>query len=142
MATGIDTVSVPLQNRYLLTSVAGQSLAFPAAGVSDILVIERSQVLALPFYHPRFLGVFHYQGKIVPLVPAHLFTEGQEQGLIKQTLIAVRLGNFFAPLAGVGVVVDRLVDSVSVEQLAAERIFQPDDLPSTFWQPQRWHLSS
>ena len=138
MTTEIDTVSVPLQSRYILTHVVGQSLAFPASWVTDILVIERSQVLVLPFYNPEVIGVVHYQGKIVPLVSAHFLTQQHEQ-VIKQTLVAIRLSQ---PLdvAGVGVVVDRLVDSLTAEQLTTERVFQPDDLPSCLWQPQRWHL--
>ena len=139
MSTEIDTVSVPLHSRYILTHVVGQSLAFPASWVTDILVIERSQVLALPFYNPGVTGVVHYQGKIVPLVSAHfIFTQQQEQ-VMKQTLVGVRLSQPDA-LAGVGVVVDRLVDSLTAEQLTVERVFQPCDLPSFLWQPQRWHL--
>lgn len=138
MATGIDTVSVPLQKRYLLTCVGEQSLAFPAHWVTDILVVERAQVLALPFYNSEVLGVVHYQGKIVPLVSAHFIFTKQQQ-VMKQTLMAVRLGEHLKALAGVGVVVERLVASLIAEQLTVERVFQPCDLPSSLWQPQRWH---
>jgi chemotaxis protein histidine kinase CheA len=139
MQTTSHTIPLSLSHRYLLTSVAGQSLAFPAAWVIDILVVERSQVLALPFYQSRVWGVIHHQGKILPLVFAHpIFTEAKDLSWSQPTLMAVQLAPSLPSLAGVGIVIDRLVGSLKAEELTTERLFQLDDIPDSLWHPHRW----
>lgn len=142
--------SIDLQGRYILTQVGSQLIAFPVQWVAEILVIERSSILPLPFYSPMVLGVVHHQGKIIPLIQA------PQGGIIKQTaasrpmkesLSVVHLNAVVRPLAHVGLVVDQVLSSLSPDQITPEtatstaspiRPFQPDDIPPTVWQPRNW----
>lgn len=136
-----------LHNRYILTAVGEQELAFPSQWVAEILLIERSQVLALPFYGPMFLGVIHHQGDIVPLISSHVVlpkepSQTVHASLMKETLSVIRLGSSVGKHAGVGLVVGRVVGSVSEEQISAAestiRRLDLEDVPNRVWQPQRW----
>ncbi|PSB23732.1 chemotaxis protein CheW [Stenomitos frigidus] len=131
-----------LQNRYMLTQVGQQQLVFPSHWVGEILLIERSQILHLPFYDRVLLGLVHHNGSIVPLLAAHLLlleTSKQDGRLraMKETLTVVRLSPTIDGLASVGIVVDQVVGSLTAEQIAKQRLFQLSDLPSQLWQP-RW----
>jgi chemotaxis signal transduction protein len=133
----METQTLSLRDRYLIALVGQQKLAFPAHWVTDILVIARSQLLALPFYDPMLLGVVHHQNQIVPLVCASkIFGEGEEGNLWQQTLTAVRLSKLAADLEGVGVVVARMTGSLTETELSQERRFEVSDIPSHIWQPQ------
>ncbi|MBW4694400.1 MAG: chemotaxis protein CheW [Lyngbya sp. HA4199-MV5] len=129
-----------LQHRYMLTQVGQQQLAFPTHWVEEIMLTERSQILRLPFYDRLLLGLVHHDGSIVPLLSAHtllLETRGQEMRsrALKDFLTVVRLRSAVDGLAGVGIVVDGVVGSITREQVAELRLFQRSDLPSQLWQP-------
>ena len=131
-----------LQSRYMLTQVGQQSLAFPSHWVSEIVLIERSQILSLPFYDRALLGLIHHNGSIVPLLAAHsllLEALGQDKRsrAMKETLTVVRLGPATDGLVGVGIVVNQVIGNLKPEQLAKHRLFQLSDIPSQLWQP-RW----
>jgi chemotaxis signal transduction protein len=65
-------VSAPsaLKNRFILTQVELLTLVFPATWVAEILRIDRSQILNLPFYDPLLVGIANYNGQITPLIAA------------------------------------------------------------------------
>jgi chemotaxis signal transduction protein len=131
-----------LQNRCILTKVGQQQLVFPSQWVGEILLIDRSQVLNLPFYDRSLLGIVHHNGNIVPLLSAHrLLAETVSQDArfkpLKETLTAIQLNPTASGLAGVGIVVDQVIGSLTSEQVNEQRLFQLSDIPSQLWQP-RW----
>lgn len=131
-----------LQSRYMLTQVGQQQLMFLSQWVSEIMLIDRSQILNLPFYDRALLGLVHHNGNIVPLLSARLLLletlsqDGRSRAL-KETLTVLRLSPTVDGLAGVGIVVDHVVASLTPEQVAEQRLFKLSDIPSHLWQP-RW----
>ena len=126
-----------LENRYLIASLETKSLAFPTYLVQDILIIERAQILILPFYDSACLGVIHYQNQIVPLISTKQILGIAENTLLQSTLTAVRLNDSAEHLAGVALVIDRMEKSITSEELSQEHKFQLTDIPDRIWQPQR-----
>ncbi|MCG8362673.1 MAG: hypothetical protein MJA27_04975 [Pseudanabaenales cyanobacterium] len=140
-----------LHNRFILTAVGEQQLAFPSQWVAEVMLVERSRVLALPFYGPMLLGVVHHQSDIVPLISAYWvlpekLTQTIHLSLMKETLSVIRLGPSVGELAGVGLVVERVAGSVSEAQIAASestiRRLDLQDMPNQVWRPQRWSPST
>ena len=129
--------SLILEGRYLIASLETESLAFPAYLVQNILIVERSQILVLPFYDSACLGVIHYQNQIVPLISTKQILGIAENTLLHSTLTAVRLNDSAEHLAGVALVVDRMDKSLTAEELSQEHKFQLTDIPDRIWQPQR-----
>lgn len=142
--------SEPVSERYILTHVGTQQLAFPAQWVAEILLVERSQILVLPFYDPMLLGVMHHHGQVVPLLSIWQALAGGTAPT-RETLCVVQLGQHAGRLSGIGVVVDRASDTRSgdalldpnrlqSEVIAPESIqfFQPQLLSDSLWKPQRW----
>ncbi|GAB4185716.1 MAG: hypothetical protein Fur006_24440 [Coleofasciculaceae cyanobacterium] len=131
------------QNRYILTRVGHQKIGFPSQWVAEIMLIERSQILNLPFYDSRLLGVVHYQGHIVPLIAYH-FLLSQKLGrkirfrAMKEILTVIRLSQAVDKLAGVGILVEQVVGSLATEKSPEQSIFQLSDVPDNIWQP-HWY---
>ncbi|XGV97974.1 MAG: hypothetical protein ACAF41_03370 [Leptolyngbya sp. BL-A-14] len=135
-----DYVFETSQRRYMLTQVGQQSLVFPSHWVSEIMLIERSQILNLPFYDRALLGLAHYNSNIVPLLSAQLLlteTSGHDvrSKTLKETLTTIRLSVAVDGLTGVGIVVDHVVGSFTHERVTNQRFFQRSDVPSHLWQP-------
>lgn len=141
------------EQRFILAQVDKLTVVFPSAIIAEILIIERSQILALPFYEQAVLGCVHNAGQIVPLISMHPIVR-TKAGLTKETLTIVRLANI-AEVAGIGLVVDKILGSKSLEQLPPDVftnelsldsanadikmwLFRPEVLSSHFWQPQRY----
>ena len=134
--------SLSLQSRYMLAQVGQQQLVFPSQWISEIVLIDRSQILNLPFYDPAILGLIHHNGAIVPLLSADgLLLGTTDQAMrsrtLKETLTVVQLSPSVEGLAGVGIVVDYVVGSLTPAQIVGQRLFQLSDIPSELWQP-RW----
>lgn len=140
------------QSRYILTQVGHQQIGFPSQWVAEIMLIEQSQILNLPFYDSMLLGVVHYQGSIIPLVTLQFANPvGQDRVIqrqrIQETLTAIRLSQSVKELSGVGLIVDRVIGSISHEQLLANEqkatassnpqieVFQPERISQSIWQP-------
>lgn len=127
-----------LQNRYILTSFKGEKIAFLSELVSEIIVVEKRQILSLPMYDRSLLGIVHHQGDIVPLVVCNYNERTGESNLIKETLIAIRLSQLAKQLEGVGVIVHRILGSLSKEQIDSEKylvkIWQPESIDPETWQ--------
>ena len=140
-----------LHNRFILTTVGEQQLAFPSQWVAEIMLVERSRILSLPFYGPMFLGVVHHQSDIVPLISSQVvLPENPSQpvhlSLIKETLNVIRLGSTVGELTGVGVVVERVSGSVSEAQLSTLESsihrLKLQDMSNQIWRPKRWSPST
>jgi chemotaxis signal transduction protein len=141
-----------LQDRYILTQVGDQQFAFPSVCVAEVLLIERSQILTLPFYDAALLGVVHHRGRIVPLVEIQRLFK-KTSGLMRETVNVVQLSQDTEHLAGVGIVVDRVLDGGSREQFDDEaasltasawssrkptQLFHLELLGDRLWLPQHW----
>ena len=132
--TDLTTRNIKQQDRYLIALVKDLKIAFSATLVREIMLFQRSQILQLPFYNRSLIGVVHHQNQIIPLVSAQsIFLE--ENKFSQTTLTAVRLGQSGQQLTGVGVVVDRMVESISQQELTQEHLFQLTDIPKYIWQP-------
>jgi chemotaxis signal transduction protein len=147
-ATLLSPPSLP--NRYVFTQVGSQRIAVLSFLISEILLIERSQILSLPWYDPAILGVMHHHGRIIPLVALHPLLK--EVGIIKEIMTVVVLSQQAAHLTGVGLVVDQVLDNRSQEQVNNQQgsiasistsskqepqILTLDLLSDRLWQPQR-----
>ena len=151
----IETNSFSLQSfqsRHILTQVGHQQIGFPSQWVAEIMIVERSQILKLPFYDSMVLGVVYHHSSIIPLV-ALQFTNLVSQVRINQrpriqeTLTAIRLSQSVNELSGIGLIVDRVIGSISHEQLSAKEskataasdpqieVFQLERIPPSIWQP-------
>jgi hypothetical protein len=98
------------------------------------------------------LGVVHYQGRIVPLAAIQSGVD-QTANLTRETISVVQLNQDAGHVAGIGVVVDRAIESRSREQLPNEifteslppspapaesiQLFRPELLSDRLWLPQR-----
>lgn len=140
------------QRRCILTQIGEQKISFPSQWVAEIMLIERSQILNIPFYDSRLLGMVHHQGNIIPLVTLQLANPVSQERLIQRQriqdkLIAIRLSSSVSELSGVGLIVDQVIGSISQEQLLLNQqpttessndsieMFQPERIPQVIWQP-------
>jgi chemotaxis signal transduction protein len=126
--------------RYILAQVGEQKLAFLPAWVNEVMQFEQARILSLPFYSAPILGVVHHQGEVVTLISAQTVVFAGQAQYLPETLTAVRLSQAVGDLAGIALVVDRVLGSVSSEQLSASstRLLQLQDISSQLWQPHRW----
>ncbi|NET38257.1 MAG: hypothetical protein F6K19_40710 [Cyanothece sp. SIO1E1] len=141
--------SLPEQSflhRYIYTQVGQQQLMFPFQWVAEILQLERSQFLKLPFYHPMMLGLMHYAGTLVPLISAYDIlaqktSQTPDLSAMKESLTAIRLGSVTGRLAGIGLVVDRVIGNVSEHEIVQMESnsfkFSLQDIPEQIWKPTR-----
>jgi chemotaxis signal transduction protein len=124
-----------LENRFILTQSAKFTLAIPAAWVNEILRVERSRILHLPFYRELVLGITHHAGSVLPLISTALLLNQQHTNL-KDVSTVIGLGAKAAELNGMGLVVDRVLQSAAQSELPADAVildvqmFKPD-----LWQP-------
>jgi chemotaxis signal transduction protein len=140
------------KHRHLLAQIGDQSLAFPAQWIAEIILIERSLILSLPFYTPLVLGVVHHQGVIIPIIAGHLLLSNKiNQNVrleaLKETLPVIRLSQSAQHLSGIGITVDRIINQSAdhnaspsatgqpVTEQPDSAIFQLTDLPDHIWQP-------
>lgn len=145
-----------LVDRYILTQVSQYTLVFPAAWVAEIVRIERSQVLELPFYNPLLTGIVHRNGNIVPLVSAQRLLQ-LELTALRETFLIVRLSSAADHLANLGFVIDRAIGSSTRPELPPTLfeshrtgfpittemvLMKPEWFTPELWQPQRWMQSA
>jgi chemotaxis signal transduction protein len=143
------TAQTLLADRYILTQVERFTLVFPAVWVAEIIRLDRSQILDLPFYDPRLVGIVNHNARITPLIAAAKLLETVEVFSLKERLMVVRLNETAGKLANIGVVVDRAIGGSTRQELPPE-LFEPSQsttetvlmcpelIPSNLWQPQRW----
>ena len=133
--TELPTADIKRADRYLVALVKEQKIAFSASLVREILVFQKRQILQLPFYDRSLVGVVHHQNQIIPLVSGRSIFLEETHKFSQTTLTAVRLNELGQHLTGVGVVVDRMVESLSQPELTGEQLFQLTDIPQHIWQP-------
>jgi chemotaxis signal transduction protein len=138
-----------LADRFISTQVERFTLVFPAVWVAEIVRLDRSQILDLPFYDPLLLGIVNHNAQITPLIAAARLLETIEPFSLKEKLMVVRLNQLAGSLANIGVVVDRSIGSYTRQELPPE-LFEPNEIdsnivlmrpeliPANLWQPQRW----
>ncbi len=145
--------ALPAYNRYVLVELGSLGLVCPDIFVAEIMIIDRSELLPIPFFDPSILGLIHQQGAIVPLVSLKRVLLGSKI-LIPEKITVVRLSEEIEEIAGAGLVVDRVTSSISSDQYQ-QLISSKSDrseymrlesllpyLGETVWNPQRWHPSS
>jgi chemotaxis signal transduction protein len=110
-------------NRYIVAKVGDRGdrlVTFPDVLVSEIIILERNSILALPFYESAIIGVTHHQASIMPLLLLRLLI-GEQRTLITDSLTVVRLSKIAddlsnIQLSGVGIIVDRVVGSLTIDE--------------------------
>lgn len=153
----VETVEIArqteqLQTRFILAQLEHITLVFPSTTVAEIFIVERSQILALPFYNPVLLGIIHHSGQIIPLISLRQ-AMGFPVGLGVEVLTVIRLGDAAKDLADIGLVVDKTLGMRSSDQLPPDlfstdipdltssskmQLFSASILASHLWQPHRW----
>jgi CheW-like domain len=161
MTDGLDAlpISAIATERFLLAQIEQLTLIVSSGLVAEILLIERSRILPLPFYNPVILGCLHHAGKIVPLVATDRQLSIRRTSSTQEILTVVRLSESAEHLAGVGLIVDKVLGSQSGDRLPAEifdsdvyfpatesdapmKLFSPQLLNSEIFVPQRWRSST
>jgi chemotaxis signal transduction protein len=146
------------EQRFIRVGVEQCEIVFPSDVVADISIIDRAQILALPFYDRAILGIIHRSGQIVPLVSLRQIF-ALPTGLMAETLTIVRLNPSMQNLGGVGLIVDKTLGTSSVQELPADlftsnlstglpgasstsnpqmRLFRPEMLGDSLWRSLRW----
>jgi hypothetical protein len=139
-----------LSDRFLLAQVQTVTLVIPALWVVEIFRVERSQILALPFYSPLLMGITHHGGRVLPLLSGHTLLNAPSASLRENTMV-VKLGDAAGSLAQVGIVIDRPLGSqtraeipsvvfADVSQSPNDSIvlLRPEWFSADLWQPQCW----
>jgi len=168
----LDHLVAP-SNRYIVAKVGDRSVTFPDVLISEIIILDRNAILALPFYETAIIGVTHHQATVMPLLLLRLLM-GEQRTLITESLTVVRLSKIADDLGnknlgGVGIIVDRVVGSLTINEFQELDIYASDknspkkisqtvanikeneytpieiiltSIPTHIWQPQRWQISS
>lgn len=134
-----------LADRFISTAVDRFTLVFPAVWVAEILRIDRSQILDLPFYGVQVAGIIHHNGQILPLVAAARLLK-VERFALPERLVVVRLDLAAGTMANIGVIVDRAIGSNTRQDLPSALfetaqtidrmlLMHPDLIPTDLWQP-------
>lgn len=118
-------------NRYILAKAGDRTVTFPDVLVSEIIMVDRNAILALPFYEAAIVGVIHHQANIMPLLLLRLLI-GEQRALITESLTVVRLSKAAnelnqQPMSGVGIVVDRVIGSLTPEEYQSNQYLNSDD---------------
>lgn len=136
-----------LADRFISTEIDRFTLVFPAVWVAEILRIDRTQILDLPFYNPLLMGIVHHNGLIIPLIAAANLLKVEQFG-VRERAIVVRLNREAGSLANIGVVVDRAIGTSTRQDLPPDLftnsttnglmlMMRPELIPSGLWQPLR-----
>jgi chemotaxis signal transduction protein len=141
-------LSLDRNSRYILTKVREFTLVFPAGWVKEILRVDRSLILDLPFYNSYGGGLIHHRGQVLPLVHTHLLLECQTEDMREDDSLStiVSLNGSAGNLAGLGAIIDRALGSQSHAELNPQLFIdgthehtilaRPQLLATKEWQPQ------
>jgi chemotaxis signal transduction protein len=145
------TPQTSLTNRFILTQVDRQTLVFPATWVTEILRIDRSQILDLPFYDSLLVGIANYNGRMTPLIAAARLLEA-ETFVVPERVMVVRLNEAAGQLENVGIIVDRAIGSSTRDELPSDLfvtnsvhgmvMMRSQLVPTSLWQPHYWSVNS
>jgi chemotaxis signal transduction protein len=139
-----------LSDRFLLAQVQFFTLVIPALWVVEIFRVERSQILALPFYSPLLIGITHHGGRVLPLLSSSTLLNAPSTSLRENTMV-VKLGDAAGSLAQVGIVIDRPLGSQSRAEIPSAVfadavqsphdsivLLRPERVSADLWQPLCW----
>ncbi len=136
-----------LADRFILTQVERQTLVFPATWVAEIVRIDRSQILSLPFYDSLLIGIANHNGQMTPLIAAAKLLD-LAQFVVPERIVVVRLNQAAGQLENVGIIVDRAIGTNQREELPTDLFTDHRDgsmvmmqsylVPANLWQPQYW----
>jgi chemotaxis signal transduction protein len=140
-----NPVQTVLADRFISTEIDRFTLVFPAVWVAEILRIERSQILDLPFYDPLLTGIVHHNGLIIPLIAAAGLLKVEQFGMRERSIV-IRLNQAAGSLANIGVVVDRAIGTSNRQDLPSDLfttaatdglmlMMRPELIPLGLWQP-------
>ncbi|WP_295617828.1 chemotaxis protein CheW [Chamaesiphon sp. GL140_3_metabinner_50] len=141
-----------LEQRFILTQVERLTLVLPATWVTEIIRIDRSQILDLPFYDPLLVGIANRHGRIVPLIATDRLLEVATRSLPERVVVVLLEDRGDRELGNVGLIVDRAIGSSRREELppalfTASRTesmvtIRSDLVPTTLWQPKYWSIDN
>lgn len=157
--TALETIDIAptdslSESRFILAKLGDITLVFPTNMVTEILVVERAQLLPLPFYDQVILGCIHHAGKVVPLMATDHLLHTDRSGLQEQFTV-IYLSQAAEQLSGVGLTVDRVLGSKPASQLPPGLVeqkkaqvtidnnnkfwfFLPQFIEHDVWQPKHW----
>lgn len=134
------------EQNYIVTRVGTLNIVFSGIIISEILIIETSQILALPFYPPSVTGCVHHQGKIIPLVSLNQILQIPFNPTRK--LSVIRLNENADSLEGIGIIIEKVLGIKSQSELPTDLfqfletqnmlLFNPSLIDSKLWQPLRF----
>jgi chemotaxis signal transduction protein len=139
----MTVTATSLTDRYLLAQVADLTLVFAATMVAEIIRIERSKVLNLPFYDSQVAGIINHNGQLLPLISAHsLLQQASPRSQEIWTVMRLQLED-----SHIGITVDRAIGNSTKAQLPPQLLVEhqvdawvlmtPQLLPAQIWQPQQ-----
>jgi chemotaxis signal transduction protein len=105
-----------LANRFILTQLQNFTLVFPATWVAEILRIDRTHILTLPYYNPVLVGIVDRNGQTMPLINITL-SLGLAQSSVPERALIVRLNEAAEGLQNVGLIIDRLIGTTTRNEL-------------------------
>jgi chemotaxis signal transduction protein len=132
-----------IRSQYLLTQVEHQKIAIASLWIEDVFILDRDQILPIPFYGTPLLGLTHHQGQVVPLLATQfLLADSSQKALMRDQMRVIRLNATTGSLMGIGLVVEQILGYVSPEQLQEFRstilTLQLEAIPPQIWHPDRW----
>jgi chemotaxis signal transduction protein len=142
-----------LSDRFLLAQVQNLTLVIPAVWVVEIFRMNRSQIMALPFYSPLLIGITHHGGQVLPLLSTHSLLNASSTAL-RETMMVVKLGDTAGAFAQIGLAIDRPLGNQTREALPNEIfsdpqpsntswvLLRPELVGQDLWQPLCWIPSS
>ena len=141
-----------LEQRFILTQVERLTLVLPAIWVTEIIRIDRSQILDLPFYDPLLVGIADRKGRIVPLIATDRLLAVATGSLAERVVVVLLEDRGDRALGNVGLIVDRAIGSSRREELPPE-LFTADRagsmvmmsstlVPTNLWQPKYWSIDN
>ena len=141
-----------LEQRFILTQVERLTLVLPAIWVTEIIRIDRSQILDLPFYDPLLVGIADRKGRIVPLIATDRLLAVATGSLAERVVVVLLEDRGDRTLGNVGLIVDRAIGSSTRQELPPE-LFTADRagsmvmigstlVPTNLWQPKSWSIDN
>ena len=107
-------------NRYIVAKVGDRLVTFPDILVSEIVILDRSAILALPFYEAAIIGITHHQATVMPLLLLRVLM-GEQRTLVTESVTVVRISKIVDELGEknlgeVGIIVDRVIGSLTIDE--------------------------
>jgi chemotaxis signal transduction protein len=146
------SVTVDLERRFILTQVEQLTLVLPATWVTEIIRIDRSQILDLPFYDSLLVGITNRNGRLVPLIATDRLLEVATRPLPERVVVVLLEDRGDRELGNIGLIVDRAIGGSTRQELPPELfiadrsgsmvMMRSDLVPPRIWQPKYWSIDN